>query len=295
MTKIAMTGASGLVGQNLLKHLPSKEYEVVTIGRGDASDVVWNPGSGEWQDKDGKLKGVDVFIHLAGENIAAKRWSQKQKEYILDNRQSCAKLAVHMCEEYSIKTVLVASAIGYYGDRPNEVCTENSKIGQGFTCDVCSEIEGAFLPLSKNKVRIVLMRFGVVMSSKGGALPKMALPFKLFGGGPVGSGQQKVSWVDIDDICLAVLHLIKHKKISGAVNVTSPEPVTNERLGKAIAGQLKRPYWFPFPAFAVKLTLGEMGQTLLLDSAEVQPKKLLDSGFHFSYPSIKGSLKNQYK
>lgn len=293
MTNIAISGASGLIGQNLLKFLSKDSYKILKIGRSSTSDVVWSPDQEEIDAE--ALEGVDVMIHLAGESIANKRWSKKQKDYILENRKKAAKLIAKTCMEKKIKTIFVASAIGYYGNRPDEVCTESSEIGQGFTCDICSEIEGEFLPLMRQGVRVVFMRFGVVLSSKGGALPKMALPFKLLGGGPVGDGKQIISWVDVDDTSLAILHLLKNKKISGAVNITSPEPIQNQTLGKAIAWQFKMPYWFPFPKFMVKLTLGEMGEVLLLDSIEVQPEKLLANGFHFSFPNIRGSLKNQYK
>lgn len=294
MKKIIISGASGLVGQQLQKYLPANEWTVVTIGRGDSADVCWNPDEGVFDESE-KLEDAYAFIHLAGESIAAKRWSDKQKEYILNNRNACAKLAAKICEKYHIKNILTASAIGFYGHRPNEVCTEDTGIGQGFTCDVCSEIEGAFMPLKQKKFRTVFMRFGVVLSSNGGALPKMALPFKLFGGGPVGNGSQKVSWVDINDVCLAILYILKNSKLEGPVNIVSPETVTNAQLGKTIAQQLNRPYWFPFPAFAVKLILGNMGKSLLLDSCEVKPEKLEKNGFHFSYPNIKNSLKHQYK
>ncbi len=294
MKKIVISGANGLVGKHLKRYLSSAEWEIITVGRGESADVCWSPDEDTFQESE-QLKNADAFIHLAGENIASKRWSKSQKEYIIHNRNACASLAAKICEKYNIKNVLVASAIGYYGHRPREVCTEQSKIGKGFTCDVCGEIEAAFMPLSPKGFRTVFMRFGVVLSSEGGALPKMALPFKLFGGGPVGDGTQVVSWVDINDVCLAILHILKNTKITGAVNVVSPEAVTNETLGKSIAQQLKRPYWFPFPAFAVKLLLGEMGKTLLLESCEVKPDKLIKSGFHFSYPSIKSSLKNLYK
>jgi uncharacterized protein (TIGR01777 family) len=293
MLNISITGASGLIGQNLILFLPKDNYKVLTIGRDDTSDVLWSPDQGEIDSQ--LLDDLDVMVHLAGESIANKRWSEKQKSYILENRKNSAQLIAKTCIEKNIKTVFVASAIGYYGHRPEEICTENSEIGQGFTCDVCSEIEGEFLPLIRQGVRVVFMRFGVVLSSKGGALPKMALPFKLLGGGPVGDGQQKISWIDVDDAALAILHLLKNKKISGPVNITSPDPITNEILGRSIARQFKMPYWFPFPKFMVKLTLGEMGESLLLDSIEVQPEKLLRSGFHFSFPNIRNSLKNQYK
>ena len=293
MTKVAITGASGLVGQNLLKFLPESEYEIVTIGRGAENDVRWDPDRGEIDDA--ALDGVDVMIHLAGESIAEKRWTDKQKNYLIENRSRCAKLVAEICNKQKINTVLVASAVGFYGHRPDEKCTEESTIGQGFTCDICSEIEGTFqTPAFKNK-RVVLMRFGVVMSHKGGALPKMALPVKLFAGGPVGDGRQIVSWVDVDDVCLAILHILKKRKLEGVVNVTSPEPVSNAVMGQAIAQTLRRPFWLPLPKFMVKIMLGEMGQALLLDSCEVYPEKLTKSGFHFSYPSLKSSLNNIYK
>ncbi len=260
MTKVAITGASGLVGQNLLKFLPESEYEIVTIGRGAENDVRWNPDRGEIDDA--ALEGVDVMIHLAGESIAEKRWTDKQKNYLIENRSRCAKLVAEVCNKQKINTVLVASAVGFYGHRPDEKCTEESTIGQGFTCDICSEIEGAF------------------------QTPAFS---------PVGDGRQMVSWVDVDDVCLAILHILKKRKLEGAVNVTSPEPVSNAVMGQTIAQTLSRPFGLPLPKFMVKIMLGEMGQALLLDSCEVYPEKLTKSGFHFSYPSLKSSLNNIYK
>lgn len=294
MSKIAITGASGLVGTKLATHLGSKGHEIVRVGRGGAkkgTDVRWDPERGEIDAKG--LEGCDAVVHLAGESIANRRWSAAQKERIRESRVRGTTLLCETLAKLQRKpSVLIsASAIGFYGDRGATVCDEATPAGTGFLPEVCLAWEAATDPAVKAGIRVVNIRIGIVLTRDGGALAKMLLPFQMGVGGVVGSGKQYWSWVTIHDLIAAIDHCLSSSGIRGPVNVVAPNPVTNYEFTKTLGRVLRRPTIFPMPAFAARLALGEMADALLLASANVVPKVLLASGFQFESPTLEPGLR----
>jgi hypothetical protein len=232
-------------------------------------------------------------VHLAGENIASGRWNAARKARIRDSRvEGTALLARTLAELENPPSVLVcASAIGYYGDRGDEVLTEDSIPADDFLGTVCREWEAASAPAAEAGIRVVSLRFGVILARSGGALAKMLTPFKMGAGGKVGSGQQFMSWISLDDAVRTIDHAIATSDLSGPVNAVSPNPVTNAEFTRALGGELRRPTVLPMPAFAARLAFGEMADALLLASARVQPKRLVESGFEFRHPEIAPALR----
>ncbi len=290
--RILLTGASGLVGTTLGAFLSCAGHSVFSLVRHtprNTSEIFWNPKHGELN-KD-SIEGFDFIIHLAGENIA-QRWTKDKKRRILESRTLGTTLLYNTIAKLSKKpkAVLQASAIGYYGNRGDKVCDEQTELGTGFLADVCKEWERPTHILVENGVRSVLMRFGIVLSPVGGALQKMLLPFRLGLGGHVGDGKPYMSWILIDDLCYALYHCMAEQTIEGAVNITAPEPVTNRDFSKTLASVLKRPAIFPVPAFILKLLFGQMADETILSSTRVIPKKLLDSGFTFTFPDLRKAL-----
>jgi len=292
---VLVSGSRGLIGSELLPRLKNKGHQVRRLVRGTKnvgpSDYIWEPTKNEIQ---GELKNIDGVIHLAGESIASGRWDDKKKREI---RESRLKGTTFLCETIAQltplpKVLLCASAIGFYGDRGDETLDENSKNGAGFLAELCRDWEESTKPASDAGIRVVNLRIGVALSPKGGALGKMLLPFQMGAGGNVGSGQQYMSWISIDDVAQAMVFCLETDSLSGPVNLTSPEPVRNETFTKALGAVLGRPTFFPMPDFAARLALGEMADELLLSSAKVLPKKLQTAGFTFSYPEIQGALKH---
>jgi len=286
--KIAMTGSSGLVGTALMPLLAAGGHDIVRLQR--PSD--WNP---ERRTVNGSaLSGTDALIHLAGENIAAGRWTAARKQRILDSRMQATRFISEAISQLNPSpTVLVsASAIGYYGDRGGEVLREESPPGKGFLADVCRQWEAATESATRKGIRVVHLRIGIVLSPKGGALAKMLLPFKMGLGGRIGSGQQYWSWISLDDLCAAIVHSIQAPGLHGPVNIVSPTPVTNAEFTKALGRALGRPTIFPMPAFVARAALGEMADPLLLASARVEPAKLVSSRFVFRYPELEPTLKS---
>lgn len=295
MSRIAITGASGLVGTKLSAHLGAQKHEVVRIGRGgkNGTDVRWDPERGEI-DAPG-LEGCDAVVHLAGESIANRRWNDAQKRRILDSRVRGTTLLCETLAKLQRKpSVLVsASAIGFYGDRGETVCDESASVGTGFLPEVCAAWEAATGPALNAGIRVVNLRIGIVLSPDGGALAKMLLPFKLGAGGVVGSGKQIWSWITLHDLILTIGHCLSRQSIHGPVNAVAPHPVTNFEFTKALGRVLHRPTIFPMPAFAARLALGEMADALLLASAKVVPKLLLESGFQFESPTLEVGLRKE--
>jgi hypothetical protein len=240
------------------------------------------------------LSGIDALIHLAGESIAAGRWTATRKQRILDSRVKATRFISETISQLNpTPQVLVsASAIGYYGDRGSDVLSENSPPGKGFLADVCRQWEAATEPATRKGIRVVHLRIGIVLSPKGGALAKMLLPFKMGLGGRIGSGKQFWSWVSLDDLCAAIVHCIQATGLHGPVNIVSPAPVTNAEFTKALGRALGRPTIFPMPAFAARAALGEMADPLLLASARVEPGKLTSSRFEFRHPELEATLKS---
>ena len=292
--KVAITGSSGLIGTSLVSFLSEKSVTVSKILRENPKDddISWKPEDGDWNSA--FTGGVDGIVHLAGENIASGKWTRKKKEKIRNSRiEGTKRLCEHILKLPTPPSVLVcASAIGYYGNRGVEFLNEGSSRGSGFLPDVCLGWEEAAESVSKAGVRVVSVRFGIVLSKDGGALAKMMTPFKMGMGGKIGSGAQYMSWVAMDDVTGAIYHTLVTGSLKGPVNVTAPNPVTNKEFTNTLGEVLKRPAVVPMPAFAAKLAFGEMANDLLLASTKVAPKRLSDSGYEFQYPELENALRH---
>lgn len=238
-------------------------------------------------------EGPDAVVHLAGENIARARWSERQKALIRDSRVKGTRLLCDLLARYSPppKALVCASAVGYYGDRADEILKEESAPGSGFLADVCREWEAATQPAVERGIRVVNLRIGIVLSPMGGALAKMLTPFKLGVGGTIGSGRQYMSWIALDDVVGAIHFALTNESLHGPVNAVAPNPVTNREFTHTLGRVLSRPTLFPMPAFAARLVLGEMADALLLASARVEPAQLLASGFTFRHPDLEAALR----
>lgn len=294
--RVAITGASGLLGQNLTAFLQTGGHEVVPVVRHKPAPgepgIYWRPSEGDI-DADA-LEGFDVVVHLAGENIAGGRWTEERKRRIMGSRVNGTRLLSETLAELKEppSVLLSASGVNYYGNHPNdEEVTEDSPPGDGFLADVCKAWEAETQPARDAGIRVVNTRLGVVLTSEGGALAKMALPFKLGVGGRIGSGRQGMSWIALDDVLGAFYYLMYHDEIEGPVNLTSPFPCSNITFVKTLGAVLRRPTIFPLPGFVVKALFGQMGKEALLDGAYVRPERLLASGFSFHYPGLEDALR----
>lgn len=290
--RILITGASGLIGSALLDSLRRGGHEAIALVRRPAhgsGEVQWNPNAVDAA----PFEDADAVVHLAGENIAAGRWSPERKKAILDSRvDSTRNVAQSMAAATRKPKVLVcASAIGFYGDRGDELLDESCASGTGFLAEVARAWEAAAQPAERGGIRVVLPRIGVVLSSRGGALPKMALPFRMFMGGRVGSGRQWMSWIVLDDLLRLIQFAIENDSLRGPVNAVAPQAVTNADFTRTLGHVLHRPAYFPAPAFALRLAMGkEMANELLLSSIRVGPKVALNAGFRFEYPQLHSAL-----
>lgn len=292
--RILITGATGLVGRALSSLLRQQTHEVVQLTRSaaGAGKPRWNPDVGEI-DVTG-LEGFDAVIHLAGEPIADAKWSPEKKARIRDSRikgtrllsDSLARLAARP------KVLISASAIGIYGDRGDEVLTEESGPGSDFLSEVGVAWESGAQFAADAGIRVVNARFGIVLSADGGALHEMIKPMKMGIGGPLGNGRQWMSWIDIDDLCAAILHLTQTDSVHGPVNLVAPNPVTNRDFTRTLARVIHRPAFIPAPAPALRLMFGEMADAILLSSQRVQPRRLMDSGYRFRYTHLEDSLRH---
>jgi uncharacterized protein (TIGR01777 family) len=284
--KIALTGSSGLVGSALVSSLQSAGHEVVRLKRPEQ----WDPDSGTIDSS--VLSGSDAVVHLAGENIASGRWTAARKQRIHDSRVNGTKLIAETISRIDPppRVLVSASATGYYGNRGSEVLREESPSGRGFLSEVCRQWEAATGAATRKGVRVVHLRTGLVLSTHGGALGKMLLPFKFGLGGKIGSGNQYWSWISLDDVCGIIVHCIQAAGLHGPVNTVSPSPVTNLQFTKTLGRVLGRPTLFPLPAFAARLAFGEMADALLLSSARVEPAKLIASRFVFKHKELEPTL-----
>jgi uncharacterized protein (TIGR01777 family) len=293
---VVVTGASGLIGKRLVAALQARGQRVLRAVRREVRDPSkefrWDPARGEI-DRD-KLTGVDAVVHLAGANVAGQRWTAAYKKVLLDSRVNGTRLISETIASLDPKphVLACASAIGYYGDRGDEFVDETSSSGAGFLPEVCLQWEGACQPVRDAGIRVANMRIGVVLSPEGGALAKMLTPFKLGLGGVIGSGQQFISWIALDDVVRAIEHTLDHDPLAGPVNLVAPKPATNYDFTKTLGKVLSRPTIFPMPAFAAQLAFGEMAEELLLSSTRVAPRALDQSGFEFQYADLEAALRH---
>ena len=292
--KVLISGSHGLVGSALATSLRRDRHEVFTLVRHvpkEATELEWNPALGSLTKSD--LEGMDAVVHLAGESIASGRWSDQKKQAIRDSRiKSTDLLADALSNLRDPPRVLIsASAIGYYGDRGDEILTEESAPGNDFLAGVCMDWERAVQPAAKRGIRLVEARFGVILSTDGGALKKMLTPFRMGVGGRVGDGKQWMSWIALEDVIGALRFTLSNDALSGPVNFVAPHPVTNAEFTKALGHALSRPTIFPIPAFGARLAFGEMADALLLASQRVVPARLQQAGYQFRYSSLAESLR----
>jgi len=291
--KILISGSHGFIGSAVHRSLEQGGAELLRLIRqtqiAHSDEVFWNLPDNFIDHS--KLMDLDAVIHLAGENLFG-RWNEKKKQAIYDSRiKSTAFLAqILAAKKHKPKVLICASAIGYYGERGELECTETTEAGDGFLTTVCREWEQATAPASESGIRVVNLRFGVVLGKEGGSLAKMLPAFKMGMGGPLGDGQQWVSWVSIDDAVRAVEFSLNNENISGPVNVVSPQPVRNKEFAQAIGHALHRPEVVPVPKRMLKFMLGEMADETVLASTKVLPHKLQSKGFSFEHPDLETAL-----
>ncbi|WP_437201244.1 TIGR01777 family oxidoreductase [Planctomicrobium sp. SH664] len=290
--RVFITGATGLVGNELVPLLKSAGHEVVKLVRrpSQGSDErTWDPQASHLPEM--TLAGCEALIHLSGENVAAARWSAEQKRKIRESRVMSTQLLARAIAgmEFPPRVWVASSATGYYGDRGDELLTEESPPGTGFLSEVCREWEAA-TALAEDRTRVVHLRTGIVLSRQGGALKKLLLPFKLGLGGIIGDGEQYWSWIAIQDLARLFQFALEDETLRGPVNGVSPQPTTNREFTKAVGKVLSRPTIFPLPAFVARILFGEMGDALLLASARVMPAAATSHHYNFLYPDIGKAL-----
>ena len=294
--KILVSGSHGLVGKALVRSLTNDGHEVIRLVRGErrvgSPEVQWQPDRGRIEVE--QLEGIQAVVHLAGESIASGRWTAEKKGAIRDSRVKGTALLSDALTRLSQppSVFLSASAIGYYGDRDDELLNEKSAPGKDFLASVCSEWEAATRAAAEKGIRTVCTRFGIILDTNGGALAKMLPPFRMGIGGRIGDGKQWMSWIALDDVVNGLKFLIEEKSVQGPVNFVAPNPVTNAEFTKTLGRVLSRPTIFPVPAFGVRLAFGEMGDALLLSSQRVEPSVLQDKGFLFNWPTLGPALKH---
>lgn len=296
---ILLTGATGMLGKELIKDLLKKGYQVSVLSRkpqqiDQVKVFLWNVDQQEI-DTD-CIIGVDSIIHLAGENIAKERWSEKRKKEIIDSRVLSTRLLFKTISSQpnQVKTFISAAAVGIYGNRGDEILTENSPAGHGFLAECCLEWENAIDEGKDLGLRIVKLRTGVVLGKDDGALPEMSKPIRLFAGASLGSGKQWIPWIHHHDMTQIYIHALENPSLTGIYNACAPFPVTNKTLTQAIARQLHRPVWpFSVPAKVMDLILGEMS-AIVLNSTNTSAQKLLSAGFIFKYTRLEDALSDIY-
>lgn len=294
--RFAISGGSGLVGSALAASLAGDGHRVVRLVRRESAagpdEVLWDPDAGR-VDATG-LEGVDAMVHLAGENIAAARWSAAQKERIRTSRVEGTRLLADTLAglTHPPRVLVNASAIGYYGNRGDELLDDDSAPGTGFLAETCVAWEEATRPAHLAGLRVVLLRIGIVLSAAGGALGRMLTPFRLGLGGRVGDGRQFMSWIALDDLVEAIRRTVLDESLTGPVNAVAPRPVRNAEFTRELGRSLRRPTPLPMPAWAVRLLLGEMGDALLLAGARVVPRKLERAGFAFRHADVGAALRS---
>jgi uncharacterized protein len=293
--RILVSGSHGLVGKALIRSLTPDGHEIVRLVRGKpsgATEIEWHPNEGRLDAA--ALEGLDAVIHLAGESIASGRWTDEKKRAIRDSRvKGTTLLSEALARLTRPPSVFVsASAIGYYGNRGDELLTEKSAPGDDFLANVCVDWENATIPTIEKGIRTVHARFGIILDPNEGALGKMLTPFRMGIGGRVGDGKQWMSWIDIEDVVNGLKSLIENSDVNGPVNFVAPNPVTNAEFTKTLGHVLSKPTLFPVPAFAARLAFGEMGDALLLSGQRVRPVILEENGFVFRWPLLEDALRH---
>ncbi|WP_066374983.1 MULTISPECIES: TIGR01777 family oxidoreductase [unclassified Anabaena] len=305
--KIAITGATGFVGSELVARLHKDGHQIIVLTRNTASArkvfpaeafsnveiVAYTPTtSGAWQDT---IAGCDGVVHLAGEPIAEKRWTPQQEQEILNSRKLGTQKIVEAIAKANPKPrVLVnTSAIGYYGTSETATFDESSTPGNDFLAQVCQAWEAEAEKVKQAGVRLVILRFGIVLGL-GGALGKMITPFKLFAGGPIGSGRQWFSWIHLEDVVNLIIQALTNPQMEGVYNATAPNPVRMNDLSQTMGKVMNRPSWLPVPGFALEAMLGD-GARVVLEGQQVLPKRTLESGFQYQYPNLEPALKEILK
>jgi len=291
--EVLISGATGLIGSALFPELEAKGHTVRRLTRHprQEGDIRWDIDAGT---VDGDLSGIDTVVHLAGESIAEGRWTEEKKRRILESRRKGTRLLAEKVAglDEPPSVMVSVSATGYYGDRGNELLTEESESGDLFLSEVCREWEAAADPAREAGVRVVHPRFGIVLSTEGGALGATLPIFKLGGGGKIGSGGQYWSWVSFDDVIGVILHVMHSGDLSGPVNVVTPDSLTNAEYTGVLGKVLNRPTLFTVPAPAARIILGEITDELLLASARVEPVRLQETGYSFRHPELEGALRH---
>ena len=291
--RIVVSGASGLIGSTLVPALRGDGHDVVRLVRREparSDEIRWDPAAGALELA--SLEGVDAVVNLSGANLD-RRWTERAKREILESRTKSTGLLASVAAALDPRpsAFLCAGGTGVYGNRGDEILTEESAPGDGFLADVTSQTEASSLPAREAGIRVVHFRQGMVLSHKGGALKRM-LPFFRFGlGGPVGSGAQWWSWTSLDDV-VSAYRLVLTSDLAGPVNLTAPNPVTSRQFAKALGRALRRPALLPAPALGIRLLFGEKGEEVLLAGQRALPARLLDAGFEFSYPTVDAALKH---
>ncbi len=290
---VLISGATGLIGSALLPELEAGGHTVTRLSRSQtgANTIRWDPSAGTI---DGELEGMEAVVHLAGESIAQGRWNPEKKRRILDSRVQGTRLLAESIAALPDppKVMVSTSAVGYYGDRGDEVLIEESAPGTDFLAGVCREWEAAAEPALQAGIRVVYPRLGIVLSPQGGALGTTLPIFKRGGGGKIGSGNQWWSWVALDDVVGSIVHALTDESVEGPVNVGSPNPMTNAEYTKVLGKVLGRPTVLPLPAPAARVMLGEVADALLLASQRMEPARLKDTGYAFRYPQLEGALRH---
>lgn len=294
--KILFSGSHGLVGTALIKSLEADGgHEIFRLVRHypeSSSQIEWSPD--RYSIALARIEGFDAVVHLAGESIAEGRWTDAKKKKIRESRVKGTRLLGDALANLTEppKVMISASAIGYYGNRGDEVLTEASAPGDDFLSEVCVEWEKATELATEKGIRVVNARFGIILDSKGGALAKMLPPFRMGIGGRIGSGKQWMSWIALDDVVGGIKFALTNEALNGPVNFVAPNPVTNSEFTKTLGKALSRPTIFPIPAFGVRLVFGEMGDALLLSGQRVDPACLNDTGYQFLYSQLQPALRH---
>ena len=291
--KCLVSGAGGLIGSSLTASLTGGGHSVVSLSRSaGGGSVLWNPATGT-PPESSAIEGCDAVVHLAGEGIAG-RWTAAKKRRIKESRINGTRLLADALAalQRPPRVLACASAVGFYGDRGDEILDEGSPPGTDFLAETCQQWEAAAAPAAARGIRVVYLRFGVVLAKQGGALARMLTPFKLGLGGRIGDGTQYMSWIAIDDVIGAIQHALSREDLAGPVNTVAPAPATNREFTSTLARVLSRPAIFPMPAAVARLAFGEMADALLLSSQRVAPVRLLGSGYIFQQPRLEGALRH---